>query len=450
MARRVGDVAVELVHVPDARVGRPRVGRRHRRLARAVVVHEEDRVLHQRGNLHPDARLAVRVPRLDLVREHVALGVREANVSAARRALGVVEALGRVLRETHEHRIIGQCLRARIARHCEAHGALEVAELDRRRLLARRRRRERNLLHRLGALVVRQPDRRDVVRRREQLLELVLPRRSFRKVLGDGHVLAEVRGVRADGDRHRAALRVRADSRHQAGQLGRLGLRLHLDRNARRIRQLQLLDGRGDGRRRGRHRVVLGLDLRCRHRPLREAHLVDPAAPRGVADLAVGDVAGVAERQRAVVVPAGHDGRRVDESAVRVDVARRAVEREGEIPPVRRHARGRRHDGARGSRRAAHVHRHGRHLVAADLDREGVHVVARVARSGALVEEVVVVVLGVVVLEPAGDGEVLAAVNRAVLAGIEHEHAARIVVAGLRPAVVHAEALADRAGLIGE
>ena len=72
------------------------------RIRRAVVHREGRRRAGDRRDAHPDERLAGRVPGVDLVRNQIAVRVRETDVGTVRRAVGVVEADGRIRREPHE------------------------------------------------------------------------------------------------------------------------------------------------------------------------------------------------------------------------------------------------------------------------------------------------------------------------------------------------------------
>lgn len=112
----VRDRAARLGHVPHTHVAGARPHRvrcvdgkvRHRRRA---VTEEDRRVAGELRHAHPDERRALRVPRLDVVRQHVAVHIREAE--GIRRAGGVGEPDGLPFRQLHEH---GEVFKGRLGR----------------------------------------------------------------------------------------------------------------------------------------------------------------------------------------------------------------------------------------------------------------------------------------------------------------------------------------------
>ena len=162
-----------------------------------------------------------------------------------------------------------------------------------------------------------------------------------------------------------------------------------------------------------------------------EADLVDPAAPGAVARSVAISVRQVAEAERSVVVRHGDDRRRPDQGAVLVDAAGRAVVDEHEVAPdvPKRGPEVELGRGGAGTERRDVVGR----SVVGDLDREGAVGRAFVVCFLPLAEELVPVVVEVLVLEPAGDRERVAEVERSVRAGVGDEHAAeRVAFALLR------------------
>ena len=96
----------------------------------ASVERDDARIRLERRNLHPHRRDAVRVPRVDLVRNEVAGGVREPEVAAVRETeVGVAEPADR-RGELHEHREVREC-RAGIAGDGDVHrlGVVGCGEL---------------------------------------------------------------------------------------------------------------------------------------------------------------------------------------------------------------------------------------------------------------------------------------------------------------------------------
>ena len=111
----VRDRAARLGHVPHAHVAgaQPhRIRRVDGQVRRRRAVAEEDRrVAGELRHAHPDERRALRVPRLDVVRQHVAVHIREAE--GIRRAGGVGEPDGLPFRQLHEH---GEVFKGRLGR----------------------------------------------------------------------------------------------------------------------------------------------------------------------------------------------------------------------------------------------------------------------------------------------------------------------------------------------
>ena len=112
--------------MPDARVARPHRRRVICRARRAHVVELERRTVLQRRRTHPDERLARRIPRVDLVRDDVALGVREAQAVSALAAVRVREALDSLREPDQERRSVDR--RRAEAAHREDDAPLEHAE----------------------------------------------------------------------------------------------------------------------------------------------------------------------------------------------------------------------------------------------------------------------------------------------------------------------------------
>ena len=114
---------------PDAaRGGRAGGGNR-------TIVHGKRRAgVHDRkGN--PDQRLTVSVPRVDLVRDEIAVRINEADVGTVLCAVVVAESCRRVRGESHKNRKVGEC-RARVSRHGESGvaGMRMHRSVDRRRI----------------------------------------------------------------------------------------------------------------------------------------------------------------------------------------------------------------------------------------------------------------------------------------------------------------------------
>ena len=160
-----------------------------------------------------------------------------------------------------------------------------------------------------------------------------------------------------------------------------------------------------------------------------EAHLVDPAGPGAVARSVAVAARQVAEAERGVVVRHGDDRRRPDQGAVLVDAAGRAVVDEHEVAPdvPKRGPEVELGGGCAGTERSDVV---GRSIVG-DLDREGAVGRAFVVCFLPLADKFVVVVVEVLVLEPAGDDERVAEVERRAGAGIGDKHAAELVAFAL-------------------
>ena len=122
------DAVPLLVHVPHADVPLERVARVGRRIdERTAVAHRELRPVVHFREAHPDERHAVRVPRVDLMRDDVSLLVHECDVLAA----GVVEvvvaeSVGVILADLHQHREVRERLGARVARHGERQEAFKL------------------------------------------------------------------------------------------------------------------------------------------------------------------------------------------------------------------------------------------------------------------------------------------------------------------------------------
>ena len=122
------DAVPLLVHVPHADVPLEGVAGIVRRIdERAAVAHRELRPVVHLGEAHPDERHAVRVPDVDLVRDDMPLVVRERDVPATGMIeVIVVEAVGVLLADLHQHREVRERLGARVARHGERQIALEL------------------------------------------------------------------------------------------------------------------------------------------------------------------------------------------------------------------------------------------------------------------------------------------------------------------------------------
>ena len=111
------------VHVPDADVpgrrpdGTVRLAGGLRGHIGILIGHRENDVVRKGRDAHPDERLAVRVPRVDLAGEGVALRIREGDVRAVRRAVGVGETGYACGRNPHENGEILKRRRARVARN---------------------------------------------------------------------------------------------------------------------------------------------------------------------------------------------------------------------------------------------------------------------------------------------------------------------------------------------
>ena len=176
------DAVPLLVHVPHADVPLESVAGVVRRIdERATVAHRELRPVVHFGQSHPDERHAVRVPRVDFVRDDVPLLIHERNVLAAGMVEVVVaEAVGVLLADIDQHREVRERLGARVARHGERQIALELVR------------------HPVGvrAVVVVVRLGRNVVHRRERAGN----RRRFLVVISDTLELVEVGGAVKYGD----------------------------------------------------------------------------------------------------------------------------------------------------------------------------------------------------------------------------------------------------------
>ena len=191
-----------LAQVPDADVGRPhRIRLEDAARLGAAVPHREFDVLRKHRNLHPDERLALRIPRVDLVREDLALRVNEDEVAAVGRVeVGVAEARGLALAQAHQHREVFKRLALGVARdgHLDATRILRDRRVGTPEVDARRERAGHAV--RDGLVADHQPG----VRHRHALLEVGDRRRRLlagRRAAPDELERREVVEVRAMRER---------------------------------------------------------------------------------------------------------------------------------------------------------------------------------------------------------------------------------------------------------
>ena len=103
--RPAGRILVRAVAVPDEGIVRPDIRRVVGVGGGGAPAQGDFRILHERGHLDPDERFAVRVPRVDIISEAVAVGVLETEVGVVvLHEVAVGEAGRRRSRDSDEER----------------------------------------------------------------------------------------------------------------------------------------------------------------------------------------------------------------------------------------------------------------------------------------------------------------------------------------------------------